>query len=155
MAKYVFPRIGTKLVADVTHTDVLAILEPIWFEKAETARRVLQRMEAVFDSAIMRGQREKASPCIGVAGELGVEHLNVEHHRALPYAEVPAFIATLRGCEATPVTKLAFEWLILTATRSGETRGARWGEINSKTGRTIASAYPLAAPRWPNRERSS
>ena len=80
--------------------------------------------------AIMRGQREKASPCIGVAGELGVEHLNVEHHRALPYAEVPAFIATLRGCEATPVTKLAFEWLILTATRSGETRGARWGEID-------------------------
>ena len=95
---YVFPRIGAKPVADVTHADVLAILEPIWFEKPETARRVLQRMEAVFKSAILRGQREKASPCIGVAQELGVEHRNVEHHRALPYAEVPAFIKTLRAC---------------------------------------------------------
>ena len=132
MAKYVFPRIGAKLVADVTHADVLAILEPIWFEKAETARRVLQRMEAVFNSAILRGQREKASPCVGVAGELGVEHLNVEHHRALPYAEVPAFIKTLHACGAMPATKLAFEWLILTTTRSGETRSARWGQIDSK-----------------------
>ena len=53
----------------------LGILEPIWFDKAETARRVLQRMELVFKSAILRGQREKASPCVGVRQELGVTHL--------------------------------------------------------------------------------
>jgi hypothetical protein len=130
METYVFPRIGDKPVSAITHADILGILEPIWFEKAETAKRVLQRLELVFKSAVLRGQREKASPCIGVAQELSVAHVKVEHHRALPYAEVPAFIRTLRTCNSNEVTKLAFEWLILTATRSGEARGARWEEID-------------------------
>ena len=120
---YVYPKIGDLPVSDVTHADVLAILEPIWFDKAETARRVLQRMELVFKSAIVLGQREKASPCVGISQELGVRHVNVEHLRALPYAEVPAFLNTLRACSSEQITKLAFEWLILTATRSGETQG--------------------------------
>ncbi len=132
MEAYVLPTIGDKPVADVTHADILAILEPIWFEKAETAKRVLQRMELVFRSAILRGHRERASPCVGVREELGVKHVNVEHHRALPYAEVPAFIRVLRASPSYEVTQLAFEWLILTATRSGETRGARWDEIDTK-----------------------
>jgi len=130
MATYVFPRIGNMPVAEVRHADVLVVLEPIWFDKPETAKRVLQRMEAVFKSAILRGYREKASPCIGISQELGTRHHEVQHHRALPYTEVPAFIATLRECSAAPATKLAFEWLILTATRSGETRGAAWSEID-------------------------
>jgi integrase len=117
-------------VSDVTHADILEVLEPIWYEKPETAKRVLQRIEAVFKSAILRGQRDKASPCNGVAQELGVRHRDVEHHRALPYAEVPAFIKRLHACPSEPATKLAFEWLVLTATRSGETRGALWSEID-------------------------
>jgi integrase len=133
MEAYVFPRIGDRPVSDITHADILAILEPIWFEKPETAKRVLQRLEAVFKSSILRGQREKASPCIGVAQELGSDHRDVQHHRALPYAEVPAFIQTLRSCRSNPVTKLSFEWLILTATRSSETRGAMWTEIDQAT----------------------
>ena len=72
METYVFPRIGSRPVGDVTHADILEVLEPIWYEKPETAKRVLQRIEAVFKSAILRGQRDKASPCIGVAQELGV-----------------------------------------------------------------------------------
>jgi hypothetical protein len=67
MATYVFPAIGDRPVADVTPDDVIEALKPIWFEKPETAKRVLQRMEAVFTMAILRGQREKASPCMGVA----------------------------------------------------------------------------------------
>jgi integrase len=130
METYVFPKIGNRPVGDVTHADVLELLKPIWYAKAETARRVLQRMEAVFKSAILRGQREKPSPCIGVSQELGTRHRTVEHHRALPYAEVPSFIQLLRRSSATCVTKLAFEWLVLTATRSGETRGAAWPEID-------------------------
>jgi integrase len=133
MQTYVFPSIGDRPVPDITHADILAILEPIWFEKPETAKRVLQRLEAVFKSAILRGQREKASPCIGIAQELGRDHRNVQHHRALPYAEVPAFIQTLRSCRSNPVTKLAFEWLILTATRSSETRGAMRTEVDETT----------------------
>jgi integrase len=130
MEAYVFPRIGDRSVSDITHAAVLAILEPIWFDKPETAKRVLQRLEAVFKSSILRGQREKASPCIGIAQELGRDHRDIQHHRALPYAEVPAFIQALRSCQSNSVTKLAFEWLILTATRSGETRGAAWHEID-------------------------
>jgi Arm DNA-binding domain len=71
-------------------------------------------------SLIVLGQREKASPCVGIRQQLGIRHLDVEHLRALPYADVPAFLRTLRACNSEPVTKLAFEWLILTATRSGD-----------------------------------
>jgi integrase len=129
---YVYPKIGDLPISDVTPADVLAILEPIWFDKAETARRVLQRMELVFKSAIVLGQREKASPCVGIRQTLGIRHVNVEHLRALPYADVPAFLNALRLCNSEQITKLAFEWLILTATRSGETRGARWEEIDER-----------------------
>ena len=100
--------------------------------QAGNGERVLQRMEAVFKSAILRGQREKASPCIGIAQELGTSHRDVRHHRALPYAEVPAFLQTLRGCRAEVGTRLCFEWTILTAARSSEARGARWREIDEK-----------------------
>ena len=130
METYVFPKIGSRPVGDVIHADILELLKPIWYAKPETAKRVLQRMEAVFKSAILRGQRGKASPCIGVAQELGTRHRKIEHHRALPHSEVPTFIKLLRASSATPATKLAFEWLVLTTTRSGETRGAAWTEIN-------------------------
>ena len=56
---------------------------PIWYEKPETAKRVLQRIEAVFKSAILRGSREKASPCVGVAEELGTRHREVQPSRRL------------------------------------------------------------------------
>jgi integrase len=132
MRDYVFPKIGSKPVGDVTHHDVLEVLEPIWFEKPETAKRVLRRLALVFKSAILRGQRDRANPCDGVAQELGRHHQDVEHHRALPYKEVPDFIKLLRATQARLATKLGFEWLILTATRSGETRMARWAEIDAE-----------------------
>ena len=125
---YVLPKIGARPVGDITHADIIDVLKPIWFAKPGTARRVLQRMHIVFESSILRGQREKANPCVGIAKELGPRHQNVEHHRAMPYAKVPAFIQQLRISKAR--SALALEWLILTATRSGETRGATWAEID-------------------------
>lgn len=130
MRDYVLPKIGRRPVADVTAAEVLDILKPIWFAKPETARRVLQRLKAVFDSAILRGARERANPCIGVTGELGTDHRQVTHHAALPWRDVPAFVRNLRGRATTRATKLVFEFLILTATRSGEARGALWEEID-------------------------
>jgi integrase len=130
METYVFPAIGDRPIAEVTTRDVLDVLSPIWFEKPETAKRVLQRIEAVFKSAILRGDREKASPCVGVAQELGTRHRKAINHRALPHTEVPDFLSRLRASPSWPATRLAFEWLILTATRSGETRLARWTEID-------------------------
>lgn len=107
MEAYAFPRIGGKAVGEVTHADVLAILEPIWWAKPETAKRVLQRLEAVFKSAILRGNRAKASPCIGVADELGRGNREVEHHRAMPWRDVPAFVVRLQGSRRMLATRLA------------------------------------------------
>ena len=85
MQAYVFPTIGNLPIADITTAEVLEVLTPIWFDKPETAKRVLQRMETAFKSAIVRGIRERASPCIGVAAELGTKHRDVQHHASLPW----------------------------------------------------------------------
>lgn len=119
-------------IADIGPEEILSVLRPIWFEKPETAMRVLQRMRSVFASAIVRGHRTSANPTDGVAQELGTKHRKIKHHRALPYAQVPDFLARLRASNCWSTTQVAFEWLILTATRSGETRMARWAEIDEK-----------------------
>jgi integrase len=130
METYVFPTIGNRPVAEIEAREILGLLTPIWFAKAETARRVLQRMEAVFKSAILRGYRQRVSPCVGVKEELGTRHQKVVNHRALHHHRIPTFLAHLRVSNSQPATRLAFEWLVLTATRSGETRLARWSEID-------------------------
>ena len=153
MRDYVLPRIGQRLVADVTAAEVLDILRPIWFSKPETARRVLQRLKAVFDSAILRGARERANPCIGVSNELGTMHRQMTHHGALPWREVPAFVRELKGWATMPATKLVFEFLILTAARSGEARGALWEEIDLATKlSTIPAFNPTTGRRMKSNE---
>ena len=118
-------------VASLMSRDVLAILKPIWFTKSETAKRVLQRMEAVFRVAILNEYREKASPCTGIVDVLGTGHKVVPHHAAVPVSEVRGFIRDLRTIDRVwSMTRLALELLILTAARSGEVRGARWGEFD-------------------------
>jgi integrase len=130
MRDYVFPVIGSRPVAEIAAAEVLAVLQPIWFTKAETASRVLQRMSAVFDSAILRETREKANPCIGVTSELGTDHREVKHHAALPWQSVPDFVRSLPDRKMTTATRLLFEFLILTVARSGEARGALWQEFD-------------------------
>jgi Arm DNA-binding domain len=66
METYVFPTIGNRPVGEIEAREILDLLTPIWFAKAETARRVLQRLEAIFKSAIRRGYRQRVSPCVGV-----------------------------------------------------------------------------------------
>ncbi len=130
MRDYVFPRIGKRPIADISAAEVIDVLKPIWFKKPETASRVLQRIKAVFDGAILRGTRERANPCIGVTRELGTDHRSVTHHAALPWQDVPTFVQSLGGRRALAVTKLALGFLVLTATRSGDVRGALWQEID-------------------------
>jgi integrase len=133
MRDYVFPKIGNKPVGDVTQADVIEVLKPIWYDKAETGRRVRQRMGAVFDFAWVQGWRANANPCTGVVEALGgTAHRRVKHRPALPYAEVPAFIERLHATQDWPARSLGLEWLILTATRSAETRGAVWAEFDEK-----------------------
>jgi integrase len=108
---------------------------------------VLQPLEATFKSAIVRGHRERASPCVGVTQELGTGHRKVVNHRALPYGQVPAFLEQLRASDSWMATRLAFEWLVLTATRSGETRMATWGEVDEQLATWTIPAERMKAKR--------
>ena len=128
---YVFQTIGKTPVAEVTAAEVIDILKPIWNDKPETAKRVLQRMRVVFEAAIVRGDRASAAPTTGVATVLGPrKRAGQHHHPALPFIEVPGLVGKLRQLQGRPATRLAFEFLILTATRSGEVRFAAWPEID-------------------------
>jgi integrase len=130
---YALPHIGHRPVADVRPSEIIDVLKPIWHAKEETARRVLQRINAVFVSAMTRELRDKANPCAGVASELGRRRRKPAHHAALAYADVPAFVRDLRNRKGSLESRLALEFLILTATRSGETRWASWDEIDLVT----------------------
>ena len=121
--------------ADAIKTaDVLAILKPIWTETPETAQRLRGRIEAVLDFARCHGALPQDAP--NPARWKGhLEHLLPRaskltrgHHKALPYADVPAFVIRLR--EQKGIAALALGFTILTAARSGETRGAAWTEID-------------------------
>lgn len=131
LARYAGP-IRDKAVDEVGTDDVLTILEPIWTEKSETASRVRARIERVLDAAKARGLRTGENPARwrGHLDQLLSKRrrLTRGHHAALPFQDVPAFVARLRERDA--VTARALEFLILTAGRSGEVLGARWSEID-------------------------
>ena len=130
LERYAFPRIGGQPVAEVTRADVLEILSPIWHVKAPTARCVHQRVHAVLEWAVAMDYRVD-NPCDRVLPVLGHQGDIVQHMRALPHREVTAVLATVRASGETPVLSLAFEFLVLTAARSGEVREARWTEIDT------------------------
>lgn len=127
---YAFPELGTMRVNTITPADVLRALSPIWTAKPETARRVRQRIGTVLDWATAAGHRAGANAIDGVAKGLPKQSDKAEHHAALPYVEVPAFVTVLRSSGAGEVAKLAFEFLILNASRTGEVIGATWAEVD-------------------------
>ncbi len=131
MEAFVFPSIGKRPIADITAAEVIDVLKPIWNDKPETAKRVVQRMRAVFEAAIVRGDRQTAAPTTGVKTVLGTRpRASQRHHAALPYSEVPSFIRHRHRQTGLPTTWLAFELLILTAARSNEIRSATWDEFD-------------------------
>ena len=129
LERYAFPRIGKMPVSEVTSADLLEILTPIWHPKAPTARCVRQRMRAVLEWAVAMEFRID-NPCDRIVPVLGAQHDVVEHMPALPHRDVAAAIATVRALTAPPVVELAFEFLVLTAARWNEVRGAVWAEID-------------------------
>ena len=108
---------------------LLAILEPLNLTKHETAKRVRQRVEAIFDREILLGHA-KQNPA-GLLRRALRAPARKNHHAMLAFAEVPAFIQQLRDGDAGQAVRLGFEWLILSASRTGEVIRARWGEIDS------------------------
>jgi integrase len=119
-------------VAQVDTPEVLKALSPIWLKKPETARRVRQRIKTVFAWAKAADFRSGDNPVDGISKVLSKQPDKQVHHAALPYAEVPTFINTLRKTDASKAAQLAFEFLILTATRTNEVINATWNEIDLK-----------------------
>ena len=125
---YAFPAIGDLSVEAIEGRMVRDVLADIWLEKPETARRVRQRIGAVLDYAYSKGWRTQEAPMRSVTKGLPRQPRKTGHFEAMPYSDVPAFLATLR--ERDSMGRLALEALILTAARSGEVRGATWDEID-------------------------
>ena len=146
MERYAFPRIGSRPVSEVNTADVLEILTPIWHSKAETARAVRQRIRSVLEWAIALDMRND-NPCDRVLPVLGPQNDIVTHRQVLPHRDVAAAIETVRAGSAQPAVKLAFEFLVLTATRSGEVRGAQWAEIDTTDHVWTLSAQRMKAKR--------
>ncbi|MDB5594196.1 MAG: integrase family protein [Hyphomicrobiales bacterium] len=127
---YANPILGELPISQITTPDVLRVLSPIWLTKAETARRVRQRIGTVLDWANAAGLRTGENPVDGVAKGLPKQPDRGLHHAAMQYADVPAFVSRLRASDAGEITRLAFEFLILTAARTGEVVSAMWDEID-------------------------
>ena len=130
---YAYPVFGDLSISDLDTDLVLKAIEPIWISKAETASRVRQRIETVWDWARARKYVEGENPA-RLRGHLDkilaktAKVKRVKHHAAIPYKQIATFIKKLRGRKGSSAS--AMEFMILTAARTGEVRGARWQEID-------------------------
>lgn len=130
LREYAFPTIGDYRIDSVDTPAILRVLAPIWLTKKETAKRVRQRIGVVLDWAKASGYRHGDNPIAGVAKGLPSQTRPINHHAALPYAEVPAFVRRLHETSSGLMTKLAFEFLIVTAGRTSEILLARRPEVD-------------------------
>lgn len=147
---YVYPKIGSKPVDEITTADVVSILKPIWSVKPETASRVRMRIEAVLNSAKALGWRSGENPAMWKGGLDAVlpstgKVKKVRHHPAMPYSSAPAFMADLKVRDG--MSALALQFAILTAARSGEVRGARWAEVDLDKAIWVVPAERMKAKR--------
>lgn len=132
---YAYPVVGTMFVGDIGLPQVRQILDPIWDTKTETASRLRGRIEAVLDYAAVQGYRSGDNPArwkghldklLPAPGKIA----KIQHHPAMPAHEVAEFMRSLR--ESSALGAHALRFLILTAARSGEVRGAKWEEIDKE-----------------------
>lgn len=135
LATYAEPHIGSILVRDIDQAHILKVLQPIWLEKTETAKRVRGRIESILDWARVRGYRSGDNPArwrghLDMLLQAPGKVQKTNHFAALPFGEIAAFLAKLREIEGNGAQALVFA--ILTACRSGEIRGAIWEEIDMK-----------------------
>ena len=130
LERHAFPKIGDKRIDAIGRTDVLAVLTPIWSTRPETARRVRQRMRTTFRWA-MANELIEANPAgEAIDGALPSMPKVKAHLRALPYQEAESALQTVDASQTSLASKLCLRFLVFTAARSGEARGAAWDEID-------------------------
>ncbi len=131
--RHAFPLIGNMRIDEIDLPDILAVLEPVWTEKTETAARLRQRLEYILNWATVSGYRQGDNPArwkghLDAILPKPAKIKKVKHFRALPWKDLPDFMANLRKRKG--MAARALEFLILTAARSGEVRFATWDEID-------------------------
>ena len=145
---FAFPKLGARPVNTIHTQDVLGVLEPIWTAKPETAKRVRQRISAIMKWAVAQGFRADNPAGEALDSVLPKVKKARRHHEALPYAAVPEALVKARAVEGvSPVSKLAFEFLTLTAARSAEVREATWDEVNMEARTWTIGAERMKARR--------
>ena len=144
---YVMPRLGRRRIDQITTADVMAVLIPHWHTKNETMRRVRQRIGAVMKWAVAQGYRGDNPAGDAISAALPKTGTMRRHQRALPFGEVGAALAKVRTSGAHGLTALAFEFLVLTACRSGEVRLATWDEVDFESATWTVPANRMKAKR--------
>ncbi len=134
MERFIFPKLGAIPIADIDGHHVIDALEPIWLEKGETARRMLQGVQLVLRRAHARGWRGPVPSIREMAKDgLPTQSRDVKHRAAVEYADAALIVAKLKS-QAETAGRMALLFTIYTAARSGETRGATWGEFDLQAG---------------------
>ncbi len=147
LAAYVLPAIGSMRVDEIKSADVMDCLSPIWNSRPETAKRVRQRIAAVMKWAIAQGYRQDNPAGDAVTAALPKQAKARKHLRALPHRDVRDAVARVRQAKAYATLRLAAEFAIITAARSGDVRGALWDEIDLDKGLWTIPAQRMKAGR--------
>jgi integrase len=129
LAHYVTPALGNVAIDQVTSAQVVDVLSRIWHEKPETARKVKRNIQAVFNFAFSKGYTAH-DPTPRASTGLGNRRQIVQHHPAVPFSKVGEVLKYVRSSESYESKRLALEFLILTAARTSEVRGAGWAEVD-------------------------
>ena len=133
---YAYPVFGNTRIDRISRADVLAALKPVWTSKPSIARKLRQRVRVVFAAAMAHGHIDLNPAGEVIDAALPKTPAVKAHFRALPYQDVPDTLEKIEASTASLASRLCFRFLVLTAARSGEARGARWSEID------------LDAPTW-------
>lgn len=145
---YASPIIGRMSVADIETSDVMDVIRPIWLKKPETASRVRGRIEAVLGWATVSGHRKGENPArwrghldnlLPARGKVRA----VKHQTALPYSDMPAFMAALRGRRG--MAALALEFAILTCVRTADVRNMKHADVDRAAATWTIPAFSKTA----------
>ena len=147
---YAFPKFGSKCINDINKEDILAALDPIWLTKSETATRVQQRLRTVLDWAGAKDYRKNSAPRLweeiaGALPKLPSKDKRTRSFAACPHKAVAAAVKAIRQSPGGETQRQALEFIILTAARTGEVRGATWSEIDFDNARWVIPAQRMKA----------
>ena len=130
LATYAYPKFGNTRIDRVTRADVLNALKPVWTSKPSIARKLRQRIRQIFAAAMAFDYIDLNPAGEVIDAALPRTPAVAAHFRALPYQDVPDTLEKIEASNASLSSRLCFRFLVLTAARSGEARGARWDEID-------------------------